>query len=291
LVSATSTDFDRFAEKKTRDAAMARIGWLTTEVAPAPSGVFSAVGNPWTREHYDGDYILLPSPSSLPALSIVFVQSADGNTGAENPATLGGGPTDAHLIYEGLSRVAADAVMAGAATARGQVLFSVWHPALVALRDALALPRHPAQVVLSRDGNLDLAGTLLFNVPAVPVYVIAGARCRDRCGLALSRRPWIHVIDLKHDELAAALGELRNRGVRRISAVGGRSTASALLDAGLVQDVCLTTTSVAGGEPGTPFYVGRQTVALDLMTRKRSTDADDSIRVEHFRVTTPAQSR
>jgi hypothetical protein len=37
--------------------------------------------------------------------------------------------TDKHLIYEGLSRAAADAVLAGAATVRaGDIVFSVWHP-------------------------------------------------------------------------------------------------------------------------------------------------------------------
>jgi hypothetical protein len=52
-------------------------------------------------------------------------QSRDGNTGAADPSTLGGGNTDLHLIYEGLSRVDADAVMAGAATVRAKdiVLF------------------------------------------------------------------------------------------------------------------------------------------------------------------------
>jgi hypothetical protein len=47
-----------------------------------------------------------------------------------------------HLIYEGLSRVAADAVLAGAADSDRQVLFSVWRPELVALRETLGLPRH-----------------------------------------------------------------------------------------------------------------------------------------------------
>jgi len=49
----------------------------------------------------------------------VFVQSRDGNTGARDPSSLGGGDTDKHLIYEGLSRVASDAVVAGAETIRG----------------------------------------------------------------------------------------------------------------------------------------------------------------------------
>ena len=38
---------------------------------------------------------------------------------ARNPQTLGGGETDKHLIYEGLARVSADAVLAGSSTVRG----------------------------------------------------------------------------------------------------------------------------------------------------------------------------
>ena len=83
-------------------------------------------------------------------MSLVFVQSRDGNTVADNPSTLGGGDTDKHLVYEGLSRVDADAVLAGAATARSErMVFSVWHPELVALRCSLGHRRHPAQVVVT----------------------------------------------------------------------------------------------------------------------------------------------
>ena len=78
----------------------------------------------------------------LPAIDLVFVQSRDSNTVADNPSTLGGGDTDEHLVYEGLSRVDADAVLAGAATARSErMVFSIWHPELVALR--CSLPQAP----------------------------------------------------------------------------------------------------------------------------------------------------
>src|SRR4051812_31840311 len=78
------------------------------------------IGTDWTRRMYGGDYVLLPPPrSGGPAVSLVFVESRDGNTGAPNPEVLGGGPTDMHFLYEGLSRVAADAVLVGAGSARG----------------------------------------------------------------------------------------------------------------------------------------------------------------------------
>ena len=70
---------------------------------------------------FDGDFYVSPPPDeSRPACNLVFVQSRDGNTGASNPSSLGGGETDKHLIYEGLSRVAADAVLAGAETIRAR---------------------------------------------------------------------------------------------------------------------------------------------------------------------------
>jgi riboflavin biosynthesis pyrimidine reductase len=276
-------DFARFAEGKTRLAERARIMRLETiDDRSRAFPVDARIGNAWTREHYDGDFLLLPSGrEGLPAVSLTFVQSRDGNTGADNPADLGGGDTDLHLIYEGLSRVAADAVLAGAATARGDVFFSVWHPQMVALRAELGLPRHPAQVVVSEDGNVDLEGTLLFNVPDARVYILAGMKCEERCRRTLGGRPWIHVIPLR--DLPAALGELRQRGIHRISAIGGRSTASALIDAGLAQDVCLTTTSKAGGQPDTPFYRGPRRPSLQPIVRKRSTGTTpgEAIMFEH----------
>jgi hypothetical protein len=49
------------------------------------------IGNAWTRRAYDGGFVVLPARDALPALSLVFVQSKDGNTGTPNPAELGGG--------------------------------------------------------------------------------------------------------------------------------------------------------------------------------------------------------
>jgi riboflavin biosynthesis pyrimidine reductase len=86
-------------------------------------------------------------------MSVVFVQSVDGNTEVDDPSALGGGETDKHVIYEGLSRVSADAVMAGANSVRhGTVVFSVWHPELVALRRTFGKPRHPVQIVVTSSG-------------------------------------------------------------------------------------------------------------------------------------------
>jgi riboflavin biosynthesis pyrimidine reductase len=246
------------------------------------------MGNVWTREHYDGDFTLCSAPSTRPAVTLVFVQSREGNTATSRPDTLGGGPTDKHLLYEGLSRVAADAVLAGAATVSGPAtFFSVWHPEIVALRQARGLPRHPAQVVISNEGHIDLDRTLLFNVPEVPVYVLAGPGCRARCAAGFAQRPWITIVDLGPGGLAAALGQLRStHGIGRISAVGGRVVASALIDAGLVQDLCLTTTVLSAGEPNTPYYVGDRRLSWTVIVEKALPTGAHPIRFEHLALPT-----
>src|SRR5438477_7252459 len=130
--------FEEFVARKERRARSATISPFTTELDVA-SDEFVSIGNSWSRQLFDGPFYLSPlERRDIPGTSLVFVQSSDGNTGARNPASLGGGEADAHLVYEGLSRVAAHAVMAGAETIRGgHVVFSVWQPELVALRASL----------------------------------------------------------------------------------------------------------------------------------------------------------
>ncbi len=277
-------DFRSFVERKTRAAEHAVIEALITVEDRSSRFRLRPLGNAWTREKFDGNFHLFDPPQDLPALSLVFVQSRDGNTVVPDPATLGGGPIDFHLIYEGLSRVAAGGVAAGAATVGKQVFFSVWHPEIVALRHALGLPRHPAQVVVSRRGRVNLEQSLLFNVPEVPVFLIVDGHALPPLEPALAARPWITVVRLTNDDLGDAFRRLRqDHGLSRISVVGGRTVAMSLIDAGVIQDLCLTTSALSGGQPNTPFYAGPHVPTLELIARKRGSGAN-AITFEHFAV-------
>src|SRR5215475_5056929 len=136
--------FEQHEKRKLREALAADIAPFVKEI-DLDGASFRRVGNGWSRRLFDGDFYVAPPPSlDLPSTSLVFVQSRDGNTVAKDPSSLGGGEADKHLIYEGLSRVAADAILMGAETVRGgNIVMSVWHPELVALRASLGLPRHP----------------------------------------------------------------------------------------------------------------------------------------------------
>ena len=276
-------DFRSFADRRTRAAEQAFIPPLVTIEDRAIRYPLRRVGNTWTQQRFDGDFYLFEPPSDRPAMSLVFVQSHDGNTVVPDPATLGGGPVDFHLIYEGVSRVAADAVLAGARTVGRKVFFSVWHPEVVALRQSLGLPRHPAQVVVSRQGRVSIDDSLLFNVSEVPVFLVIPSDGLRQIEHAVRERPWITVVPLGND-LVDACRRLRfDHGLNRISVVGGRTVATSLIDARLIQDLCLTTSAIDGGAPNTPFYAGERPPTLDLLVRKHGT-GESAITFEHLAV-------
>jgi len=248
--------------------------------------VFCAIGNDWTRALFDGDFYrsARPAGDDLPLVNLVFVESRNGNTGADDPSTLGGGETDKHLIYEGLSRVDADAVLAGATTARADdLVFSVWHPQLVALRLQRGRSRHPAQVVVSSRSALPIERGLMFDEPTLPVFLITTSDAAASLRLQIATRPWIAVIDAGQPlSMRRALRELGARGIRTVSAVGGRRTAAALLDDRLVEDLYLTTSPKDGGEPDTPMY--GPTLDLATVVVKEGTGPEKGVRFVHYRV-------
>ena len=276
--------FDEFVARKQQEAARAVLPPYVTEEEQADPRML-AIGNAWSRALFDGDFYLSPPVDpARPGCNLVFVQSKDGNTGAKNPSTLGGGETDKHLIYEGLSRAAADAVLAGAETIRGGTLIlSVWHPELVRLRESLGKPRHPVQVVATLQG-LNLEHGLLFNTPSIGVILITVGSCARLMDEQVAVRPWITPVVMgSPQDLPYAFERLRALGVTRVSAIGGRRIATQLIDARLVQDVYLTTSPRTGGEPDTPMYPKPLEGAVTV--RKRGTGGESGVIFEHLRLT------
>lgn len=272
--------FDEYVARREAEARGAAIDPLETECDELPASA-ARIGNEWSRAMFDGPFYLSPAPSpNLPSTNLVFVQSKDGNTGAKDPSALGGGEADKHLIYEGLSRVAADAVMSGAETIRGgRIVLSTWHPELVALRASLGLPRHPIQIVATLRG-LDFDG-IMFNVPDLRVIILTVGECSELMITPVADRPWITTLTMPSaDALPFAFRHLKAMGIERISCIGGRTLARQLIDAGLVQDLYLTTAPKAGGEPNTPIYP--KALPGKVIVRKRGTGADEGVTFEHF---------
>lgn len=292
--------FDAFCHRREQAALAATIPGYTTREDTQPEDA-RRLENDWSRALFDGPFYRSAAPAAdgTPITSLVFVQSRDGNTGAADPSTLGGGDTDLHLIYEGLSRVDADAVMAGATTARARdVVFSVWHPQLTSLRLALGHPRHPAQVVVTERAELRFEDGLMFNEPALRVFVIAPTGTVQTVRTRVADKSWIEVIDAGEPvSFHRAFRCLHSHGIRVISCVGGRRTATALLDEQLVSDLYLTTAARNGGEPDTPFYLSagsrsatvdaRPPLPLQRVVLKDGRDAERGVTFEHCRIPRP----
>jgi riboflavin biosynthesis pyrimidine reductase len=243
----------------------------------------TSFGNEWSRKYYDGPFHVFAPPPDLPAISLVFVQTRDGNTGASNPADLGGGPTDKYLLYEGLTRVGADAVLAGAASAGHHVFFTITHPELATLRRDLGLPQHPIQMVISNAGNVDLSSRTL-STPDARAFLLAGAEGMRKLSGEVSRRPWITMVPIANDLPGVFRRLKKEHGIARISAIGGRITATKLIDAGLVQDIYLTTSTIDGGESNTPWYVGTHPPRVETIVRKREVAVESPILFEHLAI-------
>ncbi len=283
--------FQRFVDQKTAAATEAEIpGYRTLESHGQALGLHG-VGNAWTRKRFDGPFFESPAfDGSLPAINTVFVRSADGNTGTDNPMELGGGLSDKHLMYEGLSSVHADAILTGASTIRGeQMVMAIWHPELVALRASLGLGRYPAQVVATRTGELNVEGALLYNVPELRVFILTGDAGARALTPYTKQRPWIHVLSAgpKSDVIAGLKILHSGYAIARVSCIGGRTLTTQLIDAGVVQDIYLTTSPRLGGEPGTPFYTGAHPLDTRLSVRKAGRDDEAGVVFEHFVLARP----
>ena len=71
-------------------------------------------------------------------------------------------------------------------------------------------------------------------------------------------------------DLGQAFERLRlEEGIQRISAIGGRVYSDTARRCRLIQDIYLTTTSLEGGEPGTPWYCGSKAPRLTAIATKQ----------------------
>jgi riboflavin biosynthesis pyrimidine reductase len=256
-------------------------------VADRADGAMKRIGNDWTAQLFDGSFYQSRQPvqPGLPVVNLIFVRSREGNTIAADPQQLGGGHTDKHLIYEGLSRVDADAVLAGAITARSRSLvLSVWHPQLVSLRLELGKPRHPIQLIVTATGQLQFDEALMFQEPELTSCLIAPSSSVARLRSLAARAPWVDVIDGGEPlSMRHALTQLASRGVQVVSAIGGRRTAQSLLEEHTVSDLYLTTSPISAGQPNTPFYTGPP-LPQELVVAKQGTGPEAGVRFEHFKM-------
>ena len=179
-----------------------------------------------------------------PLLRAGFVLSTDGGIAADGSSLPLSGPAD-KAVFQAL-RATSDAVVVGAGTVRredyGPVRLRESGRAWRASHDREGLP---PLVVVSRSLDLDPAARCFGGDVRTVVLTCAAApaRARDR----LAEVADVLVAGDEAVDLPAGLGALRERGLVRLLCEGGPALLTDLLRAGLVDELCLTSTPVLLG--------------------------------------------
>lgn len=224
------------------------------------------------------DFYRLPEPAS-PHLRINVVTSADGHATDDRGVSGGlGGPGDVEVLAT--LRALADAIVVGAGTVRAEG-YGAYRPrrALRARREADGRGAPAPIVIVSRALSLPPDAPVFTEAVTRSVVLTSAAASADR------RRALAEVADVivagdEDVDLRAGLTALRERGLAQLLCEGGPTLNAQLLDAGLVDEVCVTVASqfVGGDGPGianglaTPrnlALAGLLTDGQDLFTRYR----------------------
>jgi riboflavin-specific deaminase-like protein len=174
------------------------------------------------------------APERRPFVYVNMVTSADGRAAVGGSSRALGSPADTLLLTE--LRAMADAVLIGTGTLRAEGYARlVAHPDRVARRGAAGLTDTPLAVLLSRTFDVPWEAGL-FAAADQPVLVYTAAGGAPPAGVAAP----VEVMRLADASPAAALADLRARGVRTLLCEGGPTLNGALLAAGLVDELFLT---------------------------------------------------
>ena len=217
--------------------------------------------------------LLLPQVRPLAWADLLDLYGADGDAAqlragfvlsVDGGAAVGGGsrglqsPAD-QAVFAAL-RAVSDAVVVGAGTARAEGYRAVRvRPEGRAWRSSRGRAAAPTLVLVSRSLELDPADPC-FTGPAV--VVTCAAADPDRRA-ALARVADVVVAGQDEVDLSAAVRALHGRGLRSLLCEGGPTLLTALLQAGLVDELCLTTSPVLLGTAPS-LLVQALTAPLDL---------------------------
>ena len=167
-----------------------------------------------------------------------FVESADGAVTLDGRSGPLGGGTDRAVMR--VLRAMADVVVVGAGTVRieeygglgGEDEDAAW-------RRAHGLPEVPRPAVVSRSLRLDPAQPFFAKAQARPFVITCAASPAEQRS-ALADVADVLVCGDETVDLGDALGALADRGLTQVLCEGGPHLFGALLDAGLVDEVCVT---------------------------------------------------
>lgn len=209
-----------------------------------------------------------PAPAARPWLLVNMVASLDGAITIGQRSGGLGGPAD-KAVFAALRGVA-DVVMAGAGTVRAEG-YGPARPsdATRAARRQRGQADVPQIAVVTRSLDLDLATPLFTDAERPTIVITCAAADPDRQAATAEVADLLVVGDAEVD-LAAALAELRGRGVEVITCEGGPHLNGDLVLADLIDEWDLTLSPLlVGGDAGRssrgPYPVLPMAMQLDRL--------------------------
>jgi len=180
-------------------------------------------------------------------LRVNFVASADGAVAVEGVSSGLEAPGDRTVF--GLLRELADVILVGAGSVRAEGYRGArTSPEREARRRARGQAPVPPIAVVSTRGDLDPASPLFTDTAVAPLVLLTGP-APDTVRSALAGAG-VEVVDVGGDP-AAVVAALADRGLSRVLCEGGPALFGALLDAGRVDELCLSLApQLEGGAAG-----------------------------------------
>lgn len=179
-----------------------------------------------------------PTAAGRPAVRLCMVQSLDGVTAVDG--TSGALSSDADRAFYVACRSLADTVLVGAQTVRSEGYGPArLTPQLVVARLERGQPDLPRIAVVSRTLALDFDGPLFTEARQRTIVVTCEAAPANLRAKAATMAEVVVAGDDAVD-LATALSALNRDGCRLVGCEGGPTLNAQLLDAGLVDEVCLS---------------------------------------------------
>jgi riboflavin-specific deaminase-like protein len=202
------------------------------------------------------------APEGRPFVFVNMVSTIDGRAQVGGSTGGLGEAADLEMLLE--LRALADAVLIGTGTLRVEGYARlIGSEERRARREAAGLTGDPVAVLLSR--SLDLpwdAGLFADAEQPVLVYTRADAQAE-----AAETRAPVEVVRLEDASPAAMLADLRARGIAALLSEGGPTLNSAMLAAGLVDELFLTIAPQITGEPEAIRIVEGDALPVPLRAR------------------------
>lgn len=188
-----------------------------------------------------GNGAAAPAEAARPWLRANMIASTDGAAALDGLSGTLSGQAD-RMVFTVL-RSLADVILVGAGTVRAERYRPVSAAGIwTALRPAGAAL--PAIAVVTRSPSADALATLLGKPGSEPPIVLTTASAAASGEAALAGRARVIAAGAQRVEVRAAVTALARLGYRQILAEGGPSLLGQLVDAGLLDELCVTVSPV-----------------------------------------------